>query len=938
MNGYGTDTAPVLSNELLLDITGDALRPMVEQLREVTKFHDFACRLDSCKQTAGQPARSDVETLWGALAALPDGRALADATVQLSATNLWAPIFKILAAQHVALERAAVAPSTRAYETKALLGSPGSPDRGGLGGILRDAATRGAVFAASGLFDPTGLASLRTGLQKEKRDDVQRTIASRTSDAEDANSKLQQKRAEAVQALVLHLQGAQDLDAVVNRVKAKALDFDLLTTNLSALRAGIEADQRAAADFASSFDVVAKKASATGFAVTRAEQRFEVTANDPAKRPRPPTWDDVRLVAAPWKLQAEAGEIVNFDVTGTWSPVCAFGSSVAPDGKPIDATGAFTGSEGFIGRVDNGRYTARQYSSYYTTSQGTTTTSTKCEGLSYSAGLSIWGVGITPQGTTSQNDCETTENGTRSGTNDTTSTTNDHRESSSFAVGIRLADTPFPSAPAGALLAVVMPRDSSSRTAQLDVRVVAPRTSLVIEKASDVYLVVNDSQCALDTGTLTVHYARLTPTGNLAKKLGTVMADALKDIRDLEPRFRAEGRMLPEDTAARRQAAVARIDAALPAGTFTNFPEFQSFFFSWLDGELAQLRRKVEVDALEHQRHLSVLELNTLADDLRRADKASRYLTLSTRWAIENVDASLLSASATALGEGVSDFLIPLTTIRYPNALTYFAKSKDTAALARLRSASLSTSLSGLVKDEIVLVKGFSKALNDAMLEATTVAQNVRIVGIAIPNPAFTGAPPESKFRAVDPATSATVWEQITKEHRLRFALSPELIFDRLGGTGVLLCGDGVPVINGMALYVGDAEGGTDPNDPKNVLPTLVPVRFDAQMMFPGASGNLTYSFTGDQWLSTNLRVLFGQPVYAANVLTQQFATAQQQAGLSPFARIDVALERIATSSLLNAPEIDLVYQLDAQSLGSTGLPGVSTCHANTTAFVSPAR
>jgi hypothetical protein len=149
------------------------------------------------------------------------------------------------------------------------------------------------------------------------------------------------------------------------------------------------------------------------------------------------------------------------------------------------------------------------------------------------------------------------------------------------------------------------------------------------------------------------------------------------------------------------------------------------------------------------------------------------------------------------------------------------------------------------------------------------------------------------------------------------------MLYDRLGGTAVLACGDAVPVINAMALYVGATEGGDDPNDPRNVLPTLAPVRFDTQLVFPATTGNATYSFAGDAWLSTNLRVLFGQPLYVANVFGQQFATAQQQAGLSPFARIDVSLDRIALS---NAPEIDLIYQLDVQAIGASGLTGVATC------------
>jgi hypothetical protein len=138
-----------------------------------------------------------------------------------------------------------------------------------------------------------------------------------------------------------------------------------------------------------------------------------------------------------------------------------------------------------------------------------------------------------------------------------------------LAVGMRLADTPFPAAPAGALLFVeVKPGSHGAAGEVYDVRVLSePNTSVLVSGDFDYYRVVNDdASCGRsDDSPLTVSATVLQTVGVKAKEMGTAMAAAYKRIRTDVGQLAAQGSVQPDEGALLRAQAYGDVRAACAA-------------------------------------------------------------------------------------------------------------------------------------------------------------------------------------------------------------------------------------------------------------------------------------------------------------------------------------------------------------------------------------
>src|SRR5262249_50648046 len=111
------------------------------------------------------------------------------------------------------------------------------------------------------------------------------------------------------------------------------------------------------------------------------------------------------------------------------------------------------------------------------------------------------------------------------------------RQSASFSSGLHIPNTPFPGFPLGALLLVELPRDATALGEVRQIHQLQPTIALAFPQQADLYLVVNDAwqdSCKDDAnpGELRLTVSLVQSVGNVAEKLGKVMAAQLKTIRN----------------------------------------------------------------------------------------------------------------------------------------------------------------------------------------------------------------------------------------------------------------------------------------------------------------------------------------------------------------------------------------------------------------------
>ena len=533
----------------LLALAGDALRPLAERAQRLAQIHDVACRFkpysaalagNGCHQAGTTSATSE---LIGALAAIPDATALTAALAHATHLAVQQPqIYAALAAmrdQHAYFDTAWTALGRG--DTFARLAAMAAPpsEAAALAAIVRDAAVASASYERSGLFAGWHVPRLSTGILQQPAlvGFISRLSASLGADAD----RYVGARLGLVNDLLAQSRTQGEIQSATDRMRALVQTDANLVERLVALDELDAAERAALATAHASFEALIASGALDANAAyqTRTLTPLQVSAAAARYTTSHPL-DLVRDAIDTVTLQP--GELVRLRVSGRWSPTCALrGAQLAgPSGalEPIRVADAETGPEGF--------WLSREVDGFSSRSTANASGWRVDFGVSFKACESVGlGLGFSPFEIKASNeacahaDFDYTWSGTTTDSGGTST-----RTAASFGTGLRVPGTPFPWAPVGSLVAVVLPAGGSQMAQAIGVRVVHPDDVIVAPPGSpaEVRLFVNDAACGAPAApALTIERVVTTPVGNVARAVSSAVSGALATLEAQAPRLLGAG-------------------------------------------------------------------------------------------------------------------------------------------------------------------------------------------------------------------------------------------------------------------------------------------------------------------------------------------------------------------------------------------------------------
>lgn len=949
-----------LTTEPLLYVTADALATVHLRLGDLALYHDVACAFLGCD---GEAYPSETARMWRLLAALADRDQL-DAEISVSRTvrdehnqpvvrEASLAFFVPIAANHAALDAAmadatdlgAVAGAARMLVTTHPANMPASAEA--LAAIVRDGRAKAAAYAGGGLL--LGPANrLTAGAHEEYLISRRQALRLFTDNLHEAVLRRQATMVELATAILQQFDYTKLEAGLVNQAEQLALEIDELQRNQAAIRAAVDDADRAFADRMAGYGATATIDPDAAIAVSSLAPRTFSASSAVATLVRQ-DGEPVSAIATGAPIELAAGEILNLETRGQWSPSCALrgqGDKVIPDAELADRLRdeqPVTGPEGYVMTVSGSQYAvgSREEARARTTSTDLATSLAVCAGgrLGYK-----WDFGAIAEVYTSLESCFRASYGSsnRHSVVDETVTGADNRTSAQFAVGLRLPFTPFPDLPAGSLLLVMT--EPGDDTAIRDIRIVqAPYTTVVADADMDVYYVVNDiAQCHPkdDSRRLEVDGTVLQHRGALTDRLEPAVAEALRTIDAKRPTLVQQGRLTPHGAAMLRSDALAKLSARAGLDLDDLPPSVLAFAEAGIDAAIARIELELEHDRVELALSGKLLQLRGLADDVRRTGAQGRIATLLPGWALRRLDADATRDQARLLAELLLRDLFPVVALRHRAAFAYLATqpafSKALVALLRTPwDAPIDETGDNLVKASVALLNALEVVVDRA-------PEHEAIIVVSIPNP---GADEEevSLALAVDPARADAFWAgALSDDHRASITIEPGDLYARSAGQR-LGCAWEAPVIRDVALVFGglpDSDAQIESARGWHAVGGA-----SASMMFPtatlpgpgagelAAGGPLTMDLTDASWTAPMVPLLFvGGGVVARNAFLDARPagpTMNAARGLSPFATYSFDLSALWDPAqrpvppeldfahpILSATQAFLVFRVEARGVG----------------------
>jgi hypothetical protein len=331
------------------------------------------------------------------------------------------------------------------------------------------------------------------------------------------------------------------------------------------------------------------------------------------------------------------------------------------------------------------------------------------------------------------------------------------------------------------------------------------------------------------------------------------------------------------------------------------------------------------------------LELGALHNDDKTVADQARLLHVLPEWSMKDLhsQSTLLRESTRALIDALLTDLYPVIHLRYPSTYDYM----DSTVQGELDSL-VDLDWTASLYDLALLAKNAATGVRTAHQTAVARASNIGVseVMLRFPNPYYVGPklppgvppPADPPGPAADAVRARAVWDGIlSSSGYATFTLNPEDLYRRDGGSGVLVCRDGVPSIRSMALVVGLPASAGVSADPINSPPLIQHTIVNPQMRFATGSALEGYTMTNATWLPDKLRMLASVPEAALSTFDKLEVGNGVGAGLSPFMSFNVnfnPLKALVPKPLdVNAKDVTVVMQLETATLDSD-IQWATTC------------
>ncbi|MGN6107128.1 MAG: FG-GAP-like repeat-containing protein, partial [Kofleriaceae bacterium] len=444
-----TLTRPPLRSLPLLALLGDALKPFVDDLDGLAIYHDIACQFRDCRApTTNTPSRN----AWNILAALEKSSLGAAVSASPSALGGWKPVLEALALRQSVL-------------TQAISDAVSGP--GGLAGATEEGDVHPLArplwllhkharafhdhYEATGLFESTAQNRLQGSLLQQDQQNVVNALRTRANALDATVTEYRSGLIAAVHAQLAVVDAGAQIANLKNQRLRKATEMSQKAANVEGLRASGADAAKAFGSLSQSFADV-QAALDQGAVVQVGDTR---TFNLDGRSGKFTGSRDPAAVAAHTFSDPagplEAGDMLLVQTSGSWTPTCSISTKKwlydeNGNAAAADLRDAVIGPEGYALSVS-----ATGAKAHSSGRSGSTTTSMGLSSrLCATNGAAGQAFGLTVE------ICVHADLTSSHSTSWSSSVATESRNTAAFATGLRLDDTPFPEAPVGSLLVVLV--------------------------------------------------------------------------------------------------------------------------------------------------------------------------------------------------------------------------------------------------------------------------------------------------------------------------------------------------------------------------------------------------------------------------------------------------------------------------------------------------
>jgi hypothetical protein len=912
-----------LDSPPLLAIVADALRGSFDRLDTVSQLHDIGCRYKIC--TSGTDSTMTSQT-WRVLAGIVDGdtllAALTGATL-LKTAHL--PLWNALVSLRLHRDRLQAAYTAAGGGDLSTIFDGGVPADGeALASVLGGARERWQRYTKNGRFLSDGLRPLYAGVQNKSL--VVSGIGTHETALVGAISGYVNGKINTVNALLAQMRGEQEVASLISRLQVLGRHIVDVTSDMNGLQAREVEERRRYADYVKAFDALHSSGVFDDnlAAHTTPVPLVQLSGGD-ARFPGGSF--DVLTAAVPtsasWPQVLHKGESLRFTVTGEWAPTCSLQLANVPN--PADgtyhnlATDAHAGPEGYMMTWTDSNFRAAGWSNQDAI-RGSVSVEA-CLQVGFDLGLfgSVTGSKVEAYVKACAGlDVSHTHDESQSGGSEL-------RSSASFSGGIHLDTTPFPDAPAGALLMVLTEHGNAGHV--LGVEVVNRQGSYLASADVDAYLVVNDrydtTRCTFRRNDLlSVEAVKTTSFGAVAQQLKLAMAETIGLIEDQTPALLRQGQLLGSDATLLRQEAHQTL-ATLMSLDVTQLPAaVMEFYDTWITAELSSLERRTTLRQLQREMDRAFFEIDSLQSDVAAAGSQSRLLALIPRWTLRNLQADRLDVEVHDMVRLLNDYVPPVFELRYTKALTTL-RSKPNNKVTPL----LALDFAAPTEDAYAALDALALDVRDTIefAQLDSADYGTSMVAIGFLNAEWTGwstcgelGCPGAIWKTVDATRARAVWDKLRARQPASFTIYPDDLYDRHGRAASLLCSQSAPVVRRVALVpVGSLSYGDYHYHPSLTV--------SADQSFPTPQGVQDYVKVDEDWLTMGLPVLgrgnLGSGGEADVVNTFAADSSHVGEGLSPFGTFEVDFTNWPFAGDTSQTELVLVMEVETRPVA---LPGVA--------------
>lgn len=693
--------APLDDVPLLL-LTADAMETLHERLRTSAPLYDFACRITG---TCSASNANEATRLLRLIGAIGNAAALNSAIDAAAVRAEWLDVFRALRDRRAALEAAYRSATGRTDASLNELYQPEiSGPAAGLAELVSQSWAMWTSYEAQGTLLPRDGTALRASLSSSTRDSIVLAFNGHVGQLRLAREDYQGKRGDFANTILARINQRQHVDRLLAEIEQIEQEYDDIDEDLDGLTRSQDHANLASGQFMATYIERASQNLIPNYPISTTPRTIQISAANALGHGTVSDVSEIPDVALrdplspedPISIDVGKGDMLTFEVTGQWAPTCALRNTTlaAPHGLVhfADPTNALTGSEGYSIVWENGQFRAKERST--TVSSSTGTEKSICGSISA-------GLGRVPSGSSSDSPISAIGSATLSGSyckkwqtgltfSDSTSSGQRINAGASFAGGMRIPGTPFPSMPGGSLLAVQV-EGAPGHELVTDVQVVRPRSTLLFNKAGKVYLVVNDKgRCnGLNHSALSVTFVHAESQVEASEKLAQTMANVLTSLSTEKQRYIAQGSVTAAELSFLQAAAYDQLRNSCNRCDLSAFPEaVRGMFDAWLGSELAAIERQTRITATTRALDRILLRLEALHHDVSGTEDSSRLLALMTSWQLGHLAFHQLGSKVrTALGYG-NDYILPMLRVRYPQALLALRINEPAEKISDLRNSS----------------------------------------------------------------------------------------------------------------------------------------------------------------------------------------------------------------------------------------------------------